>query len=169
MRTTWKRLPTISEFLFGFAAETKNQWARDDPALVVLQCFFFLPVCLAYAFALDQFTISRLLRLLFHALFQYIVIGGGISVVCRMVANKYLRVGSTPHAVEQEVEWMYAFDVHTNSYWVMFLIGYVGQYMLLPLLLSESYSNVAMLCGNLLFTSAVVGYWYITFSGYVGK
>eukprot|EP01138_Halocafeteria_seosinensis_P000114 gb/GECG01000118.1/.p1 GENE.gb/GECG01000118.1/~~gb/GECG01000118.1/.p1 ORF type:complete len:295 (+),score=22.55 gb/GECG01000118.1/:1-885(+) len=149
--------------------QTKNQWARDDPAVVMLQCFFILPICCAYAFALNHFTLSRVVRLLFHGLAQYIVFGGCISAICRTLANNYLKVESTPHAVEQEVEWMYAFDVHTNSFWVMFLIGYVGQYAILPLLLSQYYYNLGMVCGNLLYTAAIAGYWYITFSGYVGK
>lgn len=35
----------------------------------------------------------------------------------------------SPHGVEQEVEWLYSFDVHCNSFFCSFLITYVLQVM----------------------------------------
>ena len=36
------------------------------------------------------------------------------------------------HTIDQRVEWLYAFDVHCNAYFPMFLALYVLQYFLSP-------------------------------------
>lgn len=46
--------------------------------------------------------------------------------VCRLIANKFLRKKLHSHQVEQHVEWLYAFDVHCNSYFPLFLVLYGG-------------------------------------------
>ncbi len=43
----------------------------------------------------------------------------------RFLANRCLRRKTLhSHATEQHVEWMYAFDVHCNSYFPLFLLLY---------------------------------------------
>ncbi len=70
------------------------------------------------------------------------------------------------HTVEQEVEWLYAFDVHCNAYFCSFLVTHVLQYFLLPLLMGRSI--IACLLSNLLYALATVWYAYITHLGYRG-
>ncbi len=63
--------------------------------------------------------------------------------ICSYFANKYMK-HYTPHGVEQEVEWLYAFDVHCNSFFCSFLITYVLQVCFLGLSanMNASYSMV---------------------------
>lgn len=42
------------------------------------------------------------------------------------LANRYLRQYHS-HSVEQEVEWLYAFDVHVNAFSCSFMLTYVLQ------------------------------------------
>ena len=49
-----------------------------------------------------------------------------IWTICSHVANKYMRQYHS-HSVEQEVEWLYAFDVHANAFFCSFLLTYVVQ------------------------------------------
>lgn len=42
------------------------------------------------------------------------------------LANKYMRQYHS-HSVEQEVEWLYAFDVHANAFFCSFMVTYVLQ------------------------------------------
>lgn len=49
-----------------------------------------------------------------------------VASTCTYLANKYLRQRHS-HSVEQEVEWMYAFDVHINSYMCSFMLTHVLQ------------------------------------------
>ena len=66
--------------------------------------------------------------------------------------------------MEQSVEWMYAFDVHCNSFFPMFLVLYVGQFFLLPLLLAQGFA--AALVANLLYAVGLAYYHYMNFQGY---
>ena len=74
--------------------------------------------------------------------------GGGLHPTGRrnlhpvLVAGEQLPSGwegQSAHTVEQRVEWLYAFDVHCNSYFPVFLMLYVVQYLLSPLLLARTF------------------------------
>lgn len=71
------------------------------------------------------------------------------------------------HAVEQKVEWAYAFDVHCNSFFPVFLILYVLQFFFMPLLQRSNW--ISILVGNTMYLCATVWYIYGTFLGYNGK
>jgi hypothetical protein len=86
-------------------------------------------------------------------------------LISRFVSNKYLRP-NIPGG--QEVEWLYAFDIHCNAYFPLFMLLYVGQYILLPVLLMES-SYLAVIISNTLYAVAFIYYFYVTFRGFVGK
>jgi len=88
---------------------------------------------------------------------DFILLGIGLSSACWYLANTYLRAQSQSHQVEQKVEWLYAFDVHCNSYFPVFLMLYVLQYFLSPLLLSRSFFS--SLLANLLYGFALSYYW----------
>ena len=59
-------------------------------------------------------------------------------------ANARLRVPPTVHNVEQRVEWLYAFDVHCNSYFPLFLVVYVIQFFLVPVLLKPIFLSTLL-------------------------
>jgi hypothetical protein len=43
------------------------------------------------------------------------------------VANKYLRQTLSSHTVEQDVEWLFALDVHANAFLCSFMLTHVLQ------------------------------------------
>ena len=57
---------------------------------------------------------------------DWLLIALAVASTCTYLANKYLRQRHS-HSVEQEVEWMYAFDVHINSYMCSFMLTHVLQ------------------------------------------
>ena len=89
-----------------------------------------------------------------------------LPLLPRFACNKFLTLNSS-HNLEQKVEWMYAFDVHCNSFFPFFLITYIAQYLLLPLLLTEG--RFAALLSNTMYFLAFSIYFYYTFLGYNGK
>ncbi|XP_041995343.1 protein unc-50 homolog [Salvia splendens] len=113
--------------------QTKNQWARDDPAFIVICSLLFSVSLIAYCAAF--FT------------------------------NNYLRE-EAPHSyvVEQRVEWLYAFDVHCNFFFPMFVLLYVLHYFLSPLLVAHGF--IPLLLSNVLFMVAVSYYHYLNYLGY---
>ncbi|CAN1192470.1 Protein unc-50 homolog [Linum perenne] len=86
----------------------------------------------------------------------------------KFLTNSYLREESpNSHVVEQRVEWLYAFDVHCNSFFPMFVMLYVIHYFLSPLLVAHGF--IPVLLSNLIFMVAASYYHYLNFLGYDGK
>ncbi|XP_022745647.1 protein unc-50 homolog isoform X2 [Durio zibethinus] len=113
--------------------QTKNQWARDDPAFVVICSLLLAVATVAYCAA--------------------------------FLTNAYLREEApNTHVVEQRVEWLYAFDVHCNSFFPMFAMLYVIHYFLSPLLVAHGF--IPVLLSNLLVMVAASYYHYLNFLGY---
>ncbi|KAK9176724.1 hypothetical protein WN944_028743 [Citrus x changshan-huyou] len=59
---------------------------------------------------------------------------------------------------------LYAFDVHCNSFFPMFVMLYVIHYFLSPLLMVHGF--IPVLLSNLLFMAAASYYHYLNFLGY---
>nr|XP_024360954.1 protein unc-50 homolog isoform X3 [Physcomitrium patens] len=160
--------------------QTKNQWARDDPAFTVI-CGILLAVavssfCAAYGHSVAQaiFTVASVVIL------HFLLAGISLATICWFLSNHYLReeIAAHTHVVEQRVEWygtgslprigqsfqLYAFDVHCNSYFPLFVILYVLQYFLSPLLLAHGF--VPTLLSNMLYFVALSYYHYLNFLGY---
>jgi len=188
--------PNRVHIFFSYRKQTKNQWARDDPAFVVVQGIFVALAALGYAIAFRHASLfSYAWTVLYCVVVDWLLLGMAIASTCRFVcccvgnqaiviapltdrpitfppplsplnsylANKYMRQYNS-HAVEQEVEWLYAFDVHANAFFCSFLVTYVLQYFLLPLLLGRSF--ISCILSNTLYAVATAWYSYITYLGY---
>ncbi|RLN87663.1 hypothetical protein BBJ28_00016873 [Nothophytophthora sp. Chile5] len=165
-----------------YRKQTKNRWARDDPAFAAIQFAFLLVATAAWALAFRVSSAAACLSLLFHAV---VVEWLGFGLVVQ-------GMGDTLY-VEQRVEWQFAFDIHCNAFFILFLFLYVlqvldglvglscwytnpltdsagclrlWQFLLAPLLASESFLMLAV--GNMLYSLAWGFYTYITFLGYMG-
>lgn len=68
------------------------------------------------------------------------------------------------HSVAQTVEWLYAFDVHCNGFFVSFLFTHVLQFLLLPLLLRDTLA--AAVCSACLWAAALASYCFVVHLGY---
>ena len=71
------------------------------------------------------------------------------------------------HSVDQSVEWAYAFDVHCNSFFPLFLITYVLQLIFLSIVTRDAW--ISLFLGNTMYFLAASYYTYITFLGYSGE
>jgi len=63
-----------------------------------------------------------------------------------------------------ELEWLYAFDIHCNSFFPLFVLLFPVQFVLSPLLLGRNF--IACVLSNTLYAVAFSCYHYITFLGY---
>lgn len=66
---------------------------------------------------------------------------------------------------EQSVEWLYALDIHFNSFFPVLLLLGVVQYVFLPFFIRTSWFNTLM--ADLLYIAAIAIYSFITFMGYM--
>lgn len=73
--------------------------------------------------------------------------------VSRALSNRFLTHATHTHATDQHVEWPYAFDVHANSFFPLFLQLYVAQLLLAPVVTRHNW--VCLWVGNTLYLSAV--------------
>lgn len=149
--------------LTSYRKQTKNQWARDDPAFIVVLVFFLVVASVSYGVAFQCAGTSIVRILVAFIGIQFVLMGLIISTVAWYICNKYLRVSSF-HGVEQTIEWLFAFDVHCNSFFPLFIILYVLHYFLMPFLLQEGW--VPTIVSNTLYAISLCYYSYITSLGY---
>jgi hypothetical protein len=145
--------------------ETKNQWARDDPAFVVTEGIFVGIGALAYAIAFLPGSLwGYLWSVLYCVLVDWLLVGFVVASTCCHISNKYLKSVTSAHAAAQDVEWVYAFDVHCNAFICSYAVTYVLQYFMLPLLVHKGVMSTVV--ANSLYSVAIVWYAYITHLGY---
>lgn len=149
-----------------YRKQTKNHWARDDPAFVAIQIALLAIASLAYSIAFrSDSLIYTCLYFCFHSVvINFALFGAIIATSARSIANQHLVVTTSTNHVRQSVEWMYAFDVHCNAFFPAFVLLYVVQFFLLPLVLRLGF--VPFLVSNLLHSAAFFYYFYVTHLGY---
>lgn len=149
--------------LTSYRKQTKNQWARDDPAFIVVLVIFLVIASISYGVALraNGALFFRMLSVFIGL--QFVATGAVIATCSWFISNNYLRVQSF-HGVEQRMEWMHCFDIHCNSFFPLFLVLYVLHYFLLPFLIQTSFA--ATVLSNILYGAALCYYSYITSLGY---
>lgn len=146
--------------------QTKNTWARDDPAFTLILCAFIAVAAVAYGVAYRYTSPLDYVYIVMRALFTFLLTGAVAATACMGIANQYMRAGvALPHSVEQSVEWLYAWDVHCNSYVSVVAITHLLLYALLPVVMTDGIA--ATVVGNTLYALAGAFYVYVTFSGYL--
>jgi len=105
-----------------YRKQTKNHWARDDPAFVALQGVFLFIAVIAYSVAFRISFMGAISFLLYTLLWNWLGMGFLLATLCREVANRHLTVHQSSTHVKQQVEWLYAFDIHCNSFLPVFVL-----------------------------------------------
>ncbi|XP_012527146.1 protein unc-50 homolog [Monomorium pharaonis] len=140
--------------------QTKSQFARDDPAFLVL-----VTCCLCVSTIICGIVLSlgffQFVKLLFYFIFiDYLAIGLLITTIFWFITNRYLRIDRT-----QDVEWGYAFDIHLNAVIPAIIILHILLLCLYnPLINNDTF--LARFLGNTFWFIANSYYIYITFLGY---
>lgn len=164
-----------------YRKQTKGHYARDDPAFVTLQISFLVLISVAYSIAFINYRgfWSTFFFFLFHSIvINYILVGFILATVGQMIANQYLIQNSDNdtsgggnnengynYVMKRDtIEWMFAFDIHCNAFFPFFIIVYVIQYFILPIVLDQSF--FAFFLSNTIYTVAFGYYFYITHLGY---
>src|SRR5205823_3355058 len=89
-----------------YRKQTKNQFARDDPAFLVLLCFWFIISAAGLSLVLHLPFLS-FVKFVFWILFiDCLGVGAVVATIFWFISNKYMRISP---AVD-DVEWGFAFD-----------------------------------------------------------
>jgi len=151
-----------------YRKQTKNHWARDDPCFVFLQIIFLVISSIAYCIAFrNENIIMSIINFSFHSIaINFLLTGVLVSTITRSIANKHLTLHNSTSHVRQQVEWLYAFDIHCNSFFPLFMLLYVVEFFLLPFVLTSSF--VSFIISNTLFAISFSWYFFLTHLGYRG-
>ncbi|CAK8673363.1 unnamed protein product [Clavelina lepadiformis] len=147
---------------FQYRKQTKNQFARDDPAFLVLLSLCFCVTSIGFGIVMGL-SAGKIVKLLLWIVFiDCVAVGIVIATIMWFVTNRYLVLVSR---VGQDVEWAYAFDVHLNAFFPVLMILHCLQLVLInPLIAKEWF--ISTLVGNTFWLVALGYYIYITFLGY---
>lgn len=122
MRTLLSTRPQLVYKTSYYRKQTKNHWARDDPAFVALQATFLVSASIPYAVAFKASLANSISFLLYTVLWNWLGMGMLIATLCRQVSNQHLVVQQSSSHVRQQVEWLYAFDIHCNAFFPVFAV-----------------------------------------------
>ncbi|KAG6877360.1 3',5'-cyclic-nucleotide phosphodiesterase (PDEase) (3':5'-CNP) [Termitomyces sp. T32_za158] len=87
-----------------------------------------------------------------------------LTSILRFVSNRVLlSPPSHTSLVDSQVEWGYAFDVHTNAFFPLYLALYLAQLFLLPIIFKDNW--VCLWVGNTLYLAAFAQYTYGIYLG----
>ncbi|KAI4523445.1 UNC-50 [Schizophyllum commune] len=147
-----------------FHKQTKNTWARDDPAILVLIAASLCVSAIAWGFVYSFGLVGTIRLAILMVLRDYLLTGIIVATIIWFTANRLLLSPpshSTP--ADARVEWAYAFDVHTNAFFPLYLALYLAQLFLLPIVLRDNW--VCMWVGNTLYLVGFAQYFYGIYLG----
>ncbi|KAF5318755.1 hypothetical protein D9619_010889 [Psilocybe cf. subviscida] len=147
-----------------FHKQTKNTWARDDPAILVLisACICVAAVLWGIAYS---YSVLDFIPLAFKMIVRDFLLSGVIMATILWFTANRLLLSPPSHSTpaDSRVEWAYAFDVHTNAFFPLFLALYIAQLFLLKVVLQDNW--ICLWVGNTLYLAAFAQYTYGIYLG----
>ena len=122
MKTLLSTRPHVVYKTSYYRKQTKNHWARDDPAFAALELVFLVISCVAYSISFRVPFTGGIAFMLYSVLFNWLGSGLAIATVGRELANRHLTDHKSNSHVRQSVEWLYAFDIHCNAFFPVFVL-----------------------------------------------
>jgi hypothetical protein len=122
MKTLLSTRPHVVYKTAYYRKQTKNHWARDDPAFVALQLVFLVISCVAYSISFRVPFSGGIAFMIYSIVFNWLGSGLIVATVGREVANRHLTDHKSSSHVRQSVEWLYAFDIHCNAFFPVFVL-----------------------------------------------
>ncbi|XP_006773107.1 PREDICTED: protein unc-50 homolog isoform X1 [Myotis davidii] len=147
---------------FHYRKQTKDQWARDDPAFLVLLSVWLCVSTVGFGFVLDMGFFKMIKLLLWVVFIDCVGVGLLISTLMWFISNKYL---VKRQSRDYDVEWGYAFDVHLNAFYpLLVILHFIQLFFINHVILTDTF--IGYLVGNTFWLIAIGYYIYITFLGY---
>jgi hypothetical protein len=147
---------------FGYRKQTKDQWARDDPAFLVLLAVCLCVSSVGFVIVLGLHFIDFIKFILWVVFIDCIGVGLLIATILWLITNRYFIV-QPPRG--QDVEWGYCFDIHLNAFFPLLMILHFFQLPFLNAFIIHD-TFISCIIGNTLWLVAIGYYIYITFLGY---
>ncbi|KAI9061610.1 UNC-50-like protein, partial [Trametes sanguinea] len=147
-----------------FHKQTKNTWARDDPAILILIAACLCVTAVAWS-VVYSYGFWGAIELAFLMIFRDFFLGGiVVATIIWFFANRVL-LSPPSHSTPEDakVEWAYAFDVHTNAFVPLYLTLYFAQLFLVPIILRSRW--ICLFVSNTLYLAGFAQYIYGIYLG----
>jgi len=147
-----------------FHKQTKNTWARDDPAILVLISTAIIFVSILWSLVYSLSPLSALQLSLLMILRDFFLSSVIVATILYLFSNTLLLAPPSHVSAENtRVEWGYAFDVAINSFFPCFLTLGVAQLLLVSIITRDNW--VCLWVGNTVYLAALGQYVYGTYLG----
>eukprot|EP00090_Calanus_glacialis_P035128 TRINITY_DN60042_c0_g1_i1.p1 TRINITY_DN60042_c0_g1~~TRINITY_DN60042_c0_g1_i1.p1 ORF type:complete len:282 (-),score=41.78 TRINITY_DN60042_c0_g1_i1:77-922(-) len=147
---------------FQYRKETKAQFARDDPAFLVLLSAWLIISSAGFSLVLGIHFWGFLKFLLYVIFVDMVGVGLVIATALWYISNTFLL---KPGSRDQDVEWGFSFDIHLNAFFPILVILHFVQLFVYHALIERDWF-ISTMFGNTLWLIALSYYIYITFLGY---
>lgn len=145
----------------------KSSYSRDDPSFLILLTLFLSISAVAWGIAYSPHLWDIFKLIIYMVMIDFYLTGVVIATVSWLVTNRLFN-GTSVNMAKYNVnyiEWGFCFDIHCNSFLVIWCLLYILQFLLLPLLRIKK-SFFSLLLGNSLYFGAIGYYFVITFYGF---
>ncbi|KAK6453976.1 UNC-50 [Scheffersomyces xylosifermentans] len=148
----------------------KSSYTRDDPSFLILLTTFLSISAVAWGLAYSPRVWDVLKLIVYMVLVDFYLTGIVIATVSWFITNKlfnntYGSLGAASKYNLNYIEWGFCFDIHCNSFLIIWCLLYLVQFMLLPLLRIKK-SFFSLILGNSLYFGSIGYYFVITFYGF---
>lgn len=148
-------------------------YLRDDPSFLILVTGFLCVSAVAWGAAYLPSVWGILRLVMTMVFFDFYVAGAVIATISWIVSNKLfnpsfgvlLALSPASRLNINYIDWAFCFDIHCNSFLIIWCLLYLVQFFLLPVLTIKD-SFLLMLLGNTLYFGAVGHYFVVTFYGF---
>lgn len=151
----------------------KLLYSRDDPLFLILVTGFLSVSAIAWGATYLPSVWDIIKLVVTMVVIDFYVSGAVIATISWIVANKlfnpsfsvYTAFTSASRLNINYIDWAFCFDIHCNSFLVIWCLLYLIQFFLLPVLTIKD-SFLSILLGNTLYFGAVGHYFVVTFYGF---
>lgn len=143
-----------------------NSYSRDDPSFLILLTGFLSMSAVAWGIAYLPSLLDIFKLIVYMVLVDFYLTGIVIATVTWILMNKLFNDGIqfSKYNVNY-VSWGFCFDIHCNSFLIIWCLLYVVQFVLLPIIRIKG-SIISLVIGNLLYFGSIGYYFVVSFYGF---
>lgn len=159
-----------SHYYYKQLSSAKSSYTRDDPSFLILITAFLSVSAIAWGLAYCPRVSDICILIVYMVMIDFYLTGVVIATISWFVTNKlfnntYGNIGGVSKYNVNYIEWGFCFDIHCNSFLVIWCSLYLLQFILLPLITIKN-SIFSLILGNSLYFGAIGYYFVITFYGF---
>ncbi|KAH3900652.1 Gmh1p SCDLUD_003648 [Saccharomycodes ludwigii] len=147
---------------FYYQRQTKNRWARDDPSFFILQILLLTATSIVWSIFYGHSFMGGLKMMINMIIVDFFLFGFTVATIFWAILNRnFFKFKSSRN---MKVEWAYCFDIHCDSFLIVWVLLYFLQFILLPVI--NLHKWIGLFIGNTLYAISFCHYFILSFYGY---